>query len=162
MTTSLWVSLVVGAVAFAGTQISGYMQRKQMRQNELYRRDPSVGLMPPPHPVTLFLKKNFWQFVFYGLGALDLFEGFRGPDPPTRTSILNIALGVGWLFYAFLTRVTDGLMRVMEGHSEIFRELIKASSVQAEVTKIIVEKTIDRRVEDDPPIPSKDGGDEEK
>ena len=111
--------------------------------------------MPPPHPVSRFLKKYTWQLIFYGLGAFDLFQGFRGPDPPTRASIFYIALGVGWLFFALLTRVTDGLMRVMEGHSEVLDELIKASSEHVEVTRTIVEKTIDTPVEDGPPRPYK-------
>jgi hypothetical protein len=56
MTAAIWVSLFGIAVAAVVALGIGYMHRKQMRQTELHRVDPTVPLVPPPHPITSFIK----------------------------------------------------------------------------------------------------------
>jgi hypothetical protein len=61
MTPNLWITVLI----FLGTAVVtfsvAYMHRKQIRQVELYKRDPSSGLMPPPHPITRFLREYWWD-----------------------------------------------------------------------------------------------------
>ena len=64
------IGIVVAAVV---TAIVNYQNRKQARQIELFRKDPSVGLMPPLHPWWAFLRRNWYQFV-YPIGAIFYFS----------------------------------------------------------------------------------------
>jgi hypothetical protein len=65
MKIETWAVTAVGiAVAVVVPLIVNYQNRKQARQIELFKKDPSVGLIPPPHPLWVFLRKN-WQHFFY-------------------------------------------------------------------------------------------------
>ena len=136
MTTALWISLVVGAMAFAGNLVSGYLQRKQMRQLELYRQDPSVGLVPPPHSLTLFLRKHRLAILNTGIATFFLVSGFRSQGPLTRLSVFNIAAGIGFLFLALTTKMIldlyhflGRLVGVLEGHSRSIHGLTKITGM---------------------------------
>ena len=142
MTTALWISLVVGAMAFVGNLVSGYLQRKQMRQLELYRQDPSVGLVPLPHPFTLLLQKYRLAICNTGIAAFFLVSGFRSQEPMTRLSVLNIAVGIGFLFLALTTKMTADLYHflgrlvgVLEGHSKELAALIGTTGIIADHLK---------------------------
>ena len=55
-----WMITAAGVVVAAVVAlVVNYQNRKQARQIELYRRDPSVGLIPPPHAFMAFLKKYY-------------------------------------------------------------------------------------------------------
>jgi hypothetical protein len=65
MKVEAWVLTSAGiAAAVAVPLIVNYQNRKQARQIELFRKDPSVGLIPPPHPLWVFLGRN-WMHFFY-------------------------------------------------------------------------------------------------
>jgi hypothetical protein len=106
MSTAVWASIIVGVLALTGNLFNGYLQRKQMRQNELFRKDPSTGLMPPPHPVLAHLKKHKIRYSNYGLSAFSLFLGLYSKGPLTRLSVLNISMGV-YLFFVAGTQDSD-------------------------------------------------------
>ncbi len=146
MATTLWISLVVGVMAFVGNLVSGYLQRKQMRQLELYRQDPSVGLVPPPHPFTLFLQKYKLAICNTGIAAFFLVSGFRSQGPLTRLSVLNIAAGIGFLFLALTTKMNADLYHflgrlvgVLEGHSKGLGALTEATGIIAGATGIVAD-----------------------
>jgi hypothetical protein len=50
-----------------------YLHRKQMRQIELYKQNPSVGLTPPPSRLTYFVKSK--ADTIFGLGFPALLIG---------------------------------------------------------------------------------------
>jgi hypothetical protein len=45
-------------LAFLGIQSVGYMHRKQIRQAELFRINPSVGLKPPSSTPVRFFRRH--------------------------------------------------------------------------------------------------------
>jgi hypothetical protein len=48
MTATHWITLAAALLGSATALILGYQQRKQMRQSELFKLDPTVGIVPPP------------------------------------------------------------------------------------------------------------------
>ena len=62
--------ILVGAVV---TLVVNYQNRQRARQNELFRKDPNVGIDPPPHPWIVFLRKNWWHFFY--LAAIVFYFG---------------------------------------------------------------------------------------
>ena len=83
------VTLIAGTITAATTAA---LQRKQMRQIELHRADPSVPLLPPPHPLTLFCKK--WSALIVGvcINLAFLISAFTRVGPITRLEVLSIAV----------------------------------------------------------------------
>jgi hypothetical protein len=112
MNTAVW-ALVIGVLALTANMVNGYLQRKQMRQNELYRQDPSVGLIPPPHPLRTHLWTNRSLYLNFGFSAISLVVGFL-PGPFTRLSVLNISTGVCLFYLAFISHGQDRLLAIME------------------------------------------------
>jgi hypothetical protein len=100
--------LVAALVALA----IAHMQRKQIRQVELYRQNPEVGLKPPLHPITRFV-------VNYGLVAicpvLSLIYEFSLSRPVTRLDVLNIATNVSvlvtWSLLSVVHFLVSGAMK---------------------------------------------------
>lgn len=65
MKIDTWIVTAVGIVVAAVVAlVVNYQNRKQARQIELFRKDPSVGLKPPPHPWLVFLRKNWYHFIY--------------------------------------------------------------------------------------------------
>lgn len=65
MKVDTWIVTAVGVVVAAVVAlIVNYQNRKQARQIELFRKDPSAGLVPPPHPWLVFLRKNWYHFLY--------------------------------------------------------------------------------------------------
>jgi len=54
MTFREWIQVCGVVLAAAVALIVAYLHRRQMRQIEAFRQDPSVGLVPPPHPVLVW------------------------------------------------------------------------------------------------------------
>ena len=95
--------MLLGIVAAATVAfIVGYLQRKQMRQVELYRQDPTVGLVPPPSPLTKFVKSKWDSALGIGMPVLSLVIEFSGHAPITRLSVALISLNVAFLLVNFV------------------------------------------------------------
>ena len=126
MNTTALLPILVGSMTLAGTLIAGYLQRKQMRQNELFRLDPSAGLTPPPHPLWTHLWESRIFYFNCVLSALLLTVGFLVPKGPMdRGSVLNISMGVGLFYYALAMSVVERtintqtkIVRVLENHRD--------------------------------------------
>lgn len=59
-----WLTLGVGIVGSLVALVVAHLHRKQMRQNELFRLDPTVGVIPPPNPLWAYVKSNrAWSFI---------------------------------------------------------------------------------------------------
>ena len=84
-------AIVVGSLTAFSV---AHLHRKQMRQNEAFRLDPSVGLIPPPGPVVAFYRK--YQSAILGIVlptgalALNLFDR----SPITRSTVVVMAATV--------------------------------------------------------------------
>jgi len=74
------------------------MQRKQMRQIELHRVNPTVPLVPPPHPVTQFFKVYGAPIFSIILNTGFLIHDLRQTGPITRGQVFSIALDTGAIF----------------------------------------------------------------
>ena len=110
---SVFGILIAGAVAF----IVAYLQRKQMRQIEAYRQNPTVGLVPPPHSVTAFVRSHKYLVLVSGGGAILVLLGFLNPGPISRTTVLTIALGASGFISGFLFDLVGSVVRFLEKNS---------------------------------------------
>lgn len=97
MSAANWITLFGIIVAAVVALAVAFMHRKQMRQIELYRADPTVPLVPPLHPVTRFLK----SYGFYGWclawAAYDVFvlvRDLRETTPVTREVVVKIVVDI--------------------------------------------------------------------
>lgn len=95
--------IVVGAVvAFA----VAYLHRKQLRQIEIYRQNPVAGLIPPPHPLTAFLKSYWSTLAVVGGPLVSLVAGLSSNKPVSRFDVFTISLSTVMLVAGlFLTRL---------------------------------------------------------
>ena len=107
---TMLITVLGTTVAAAVALIIAYMQRKQMRQIEAFRQNPSVGLVPPPHPIVLFYRRNK-SLINIGIpSALVLALQLVQPGPPTRASTLMIALGVASILMSLLMDLLERLL----------------------------------------------------
>jgi hydrogenase maturation factor len=134
MNIAVWVSLATLLVGTIVTLSVAAMHRKQMRQIELHRADPSVSLVPPPHRLTLFLKT--YGFIVAG-GVLNLgllIRQLRQTTPVTRDVVFDMILStmglVVMIFVGFAISLFDRAIKsaertmdVLEGMSDKIHEL---------------------------------------
>jgi hypothetical protein len=97
--TIVGVVLSVSAVLYIG-----YQQRRQMRQIELNRIDPKVGLVPPPNPVWKFIISNLLLLCTI-LPAVALILDVISSEPLTRKVVASIAFDVGSILFLFVMYV---------------------------------------------------------
>jgi hypothetical protein len=114
------VTLVVGTLVPLSIAA---LHRKQMRQIELHRADPTVPLVPPAHPITRFLKRHGVPLIGIGLNLGFLIHDVRQTGPITRSQVYSIAFG---------TAAVLGLV-LMEVWGIIVREIIKTMDRQADI-----------------------------
>jgi hypothetical protein len=82
-------TLVVGTIV---TLSVAALNRKQQRQIELHRADPTVPLVPPAHPITRFLKTHGAPIISIGLNLGFLIDELRRTGPITRYQVFSIVL----------------------------------------------------------------------
>jgi hypothetical protein len=115
MTATQWLAIAVPCIT---ALLVSYWHRKQVRQVELYKRDPSVGLEPPPsvpYKIAVTAGKFAWKavarygFLFVGcvlpLGFA-VFEILR-TRKLSPASALNVAMGSSNLLCYTVSRVLD-------------------------------------------------------
>ena len=68
MTLGTWIAILIFVGTAAVSLSIAYLHRKQMRQDELFRIDPTVGLTPPLNPISRFLKRHWWSLVLVSGG----------------------------------------------------------------------------------------------
>jgi hypothetical protein len=101
-------TLVVGTIV---TLSVAALQRKQQRQIELHRSDPTVPLVPPAHPITQFLKKRGVFIINISVNLLLLANELRKTGPVTRGQVFSIALLLCVLTYVVTTEVAVSLIK---------------------------------------------------
>jgi len=76
-----------------------YLNRRQSRQIELHRTDPSVPLKPPPHTFWVWCRNH--SPLLGGIpGALALTRNLRANGPVTRGFVVSIALDISAIILA--------------------------------------------------------------
>ncbi|HLI17410.1 MAG TPA: hypothetical protein VKV22_03960 [Rhodanobacteraceae bacterium] len=98
---------VFGILVAAAVGLSvGYLQRKQARQIELYRKDPSVGLIPPPTATTRFLKK-WWFTLLVGviLPVVALADSVTTREPVTQVSVVVISANIAVIVFNIMVLI---------------------------------------------------------
>jgi ABC-type arginine transport system permease subunit len=121
MQNATWLTIGISAASIIVGTVTALsiaaMQRKQMRQIELHRQDPSVSLVPPPHAVTLFLKRWGVPLVNSSINISLLIREMIRTGPVTREQVFTIAFVTGALViiligeaFLWLTRSTIELI----------------------------------------------------
>jgi len=115
MTSHEWKQVFGIFVAAAITLIVAYSHRKQMRQIEAFRRDPSVGLLPPPLPFVLFLKRRYALLIIVPIGVFNLIYELTRQTPVTRGSVFWIVLAVATIMLGFTVDVFIRILTFLAG-----------------------------------------------
>jgi hypothetical protein len=120
--------IVVAAVV---ALIVGHLQRKQMRQIELYKQDPSVGLVPPPSALRRFVQSKWDTVLGFGAPLIGLALEFASAAPLTRASVFLISLSVALLLANVVMLV---VFRLAERTASLVSELRGAHERHLEMT----------------------------
>jgi hypothetical protein len=122
MSAAVWISLLTLVVGTTVTLIVAALHRKQMRQIELHRVDPTVPLVPPPHPFTKFLRRNANLLIFiinFGLNLSFLIKHLLSTTALTRMEVFDIALFTSAMFFALLMYlVTLNLLQIIRARDQ--------------------------------------------
>ena len=94
MTTSQLIAVTAIIVSAAVALIVAHLQRKQTRQVELFKLDPSVGLIPPSGRLTRFVKSKWDSILAYGGPIYILVTEAIKAAPPTRFTIFIICFAM--------------------------------------------------------------------
>ena len=119
--------IVPGFTAF----LVAYWHRKQIRQIEAYRQDPSVGLTPPPSPLWKFVTSRWKLLLLAGVPALLITLYFYLKVPVTLSTVLFIALNV-------TTIVAAVLLEIIEGMTKIIGQLVELQGRHVQITEKVV------------------------
>jgi hypothetical protein len=115
MTNSAWIAIIVSVLALVVTTLVNLsiaaMNRKQMRQIELHRADPSIPLLPPPHPATTFFKTNTVFILSLVWNCCWLVRELTLTTPVTRADILAITMLVGSTYFLVTMQMTSASMK---------------------------------------------------
>ena len=145
MTLTLWVTIAVAAITATTSLLIAYQHRKQMRQIELFRSDQKVGLVPPPHPVRVFLQRYWWDLLAlgwgFGWGMYLLVRGIiessrRGPPDPAERIALGLVL-LTWVGFFFVWNTLGARsLRLVERIVDLQRFFV---AVQKKETEMILQ-----------------------
>lgn len=116
-----------------------YWHRKQIRQAEAYRRDPSVGLTPPPSALWRFVTSRWKLLVIAGLPALFIALNFYLNARVTLFTVLLIALNVSTIVTAVLMEIIERVVRVLGRVIEVQGEQLRVQADQVRIAGKVVE-----------------------
>src|SRR5260370_25096616 len=106
--------------------ITSHLERKQLRQIELYKQDPQLHpLKPPPNIFVRWIGK-YWFYLFgladIGVDMVDVYYHVHLPDPPSHHDVFSIALSItmifAWVLFLVVNWFLDRLLRVLEKSSK--------------------------------------------
>jgi hypothetical protein len=127
MTGSQVIVIAAMVVPAATAFLIGYWHRKQMRQIEAFRQNPSVGLMPPPSPVYAFVLAYRTLLVGVGLPGLMLILELARESPVTRFSVFTIAFAVASMLFALILHLIQSVVRILEKAVDLAARIMEAS-----------------------------------
>ena len=139
MTTTHIIMLVGIAVSAVVALIVASQQRRQMRQIELYKQDPSVGLVPPISALTRFVKSKWDTVLGFGIPIVSLALEFMSDAPLTRLSVLIISLNIAVLLtnvvMAVVFRSVDRIFSLIIRITDILEKNVANGRDHFEITK---------------------------
>jgi len=110
MSVSVLVAVLSLIVSSGTLFLISYLERKQTRQVEAYKRDPSVGLCPPPTWLWVVTARHGPRLVryciTYGASLFLVISGLSKSGPATRWSVFLIAYGIGTLVLNLSLEIT--------------------------------------------------------
>lgn len=132
MTTTQFLMLLGIAVSASIALIVASQQRKQMRQIELYKSDPTVGLVPPPSAFSRFIKSKWDILLGFGIPLVNLVIQLMSREPISKTSVLIISLSIAFLLVNIVATV---IFRVVDRISKLIVGLTGAVESHFEITQ---------------------------
>lgn len=117
------IGIVVSAIVAI---IVAFLHRRQMRQIERYKSDPSAGLVPPPTRLTKFVSSKWDTILGFTGPALVLITEFISSEPVTRVTVFTISAALAMMFTNFVMvlvfkmqqRNTQRILEVLKLHNE--------------------------------------------
>jgi hypothetical protein len=139
MSTNQLIAILAIVVSSATALFVAHGQQKQARQLEAFRRDASVGLMPPPTALWVHLRKH-WQLwlilMCIGVQVACLVSVLRGSQPITRDTLVELSVIGGSIFWNLLMAVITFVQRQIAHIFENQSEIISIIDKQAEIMKL--------------------------
>ena len=130
MTPALWISAIGIVVAAVTTLLVNASNRAQQRQIELWKKDPSVPIKPPPHPLLSAAKSYGPSLISIGISTYFLYKDAVNPAPLSRRDVLTIALEVGGIVFMstfmIIMFILKGLGTMVGGVLRAFYDVFKS------------------------------------
>lgn len=133
MTINHIIALIGMALSAFVALIVAYLHRKQIRQIELYKEDPSVGLVPPPGKLTAFIKGNWDNIFAYGGPIYIIASEILKDSPVTRLTVLLIAFNAALL----MLNITLSLVYRIQG--KLSEQIVKLADFDSRQISLIEE-----------------------
>jgi hypothetical protein len=118
------ISIAGIAVAGAIALIIAYQQRRQMRQIEAHREDPTVPLKPPPSPFWAWSRK-YSSFFLMLIPLLDLYQHSRQNTPVTVGLVIDIAFQVGMILFLLIMFMFERILAYQTKEGEVLSGIIR-------------------------------------
>ncbi|MBV6811092.1 hypothetical protein KWH19_15175 [Xanthomonas campestris pv. pennamericanum] len=139
MTITHIIMLIGISISAVVALIVASQQRKQMRQIELYKKDSSVGLVPPSSALTQFVKSKWDTVLGFGGPIVSLTLEFAANAPLTRLAVLLISLNVALILtnivMTIIFRVVDRIFSAISRLTGIVDRGIAMGDEHFEITK---------------------------
>lgn len=128
--------MVFGIVVSAMVAIVvAYLHRRQMRQIELYKADPSVGLVPPSSRLTKFVASRWDTVLGFAGPAFVLAMEFISTAPVTRLTVLSISAALALMFTNLVMTL---VFKMQQRNTERIREVLELHDRQLGTTDKIL------------------------
>jgi hypothetical protein len=130
MAPALWITVAGIAIAAVITLWVNASNRAQQRQIELWKKDPSVPIKPPLHPIFSTAKVYGFPLISIGISICYLYKDVVNPAPVTRRDIFTMVLEGGatvfmlnFILIMFVFRTLGKLVGgVLQALSEAFKK----------------------------------------
>jgi len=103
MTINNWLTILAIVAGATVSLIVAHLHRKQIRQIELHRADPSVPITPPPSAITRFFRRYRLMIFNVVLNGGVIVHQLLKTGQITRGDIFIISFSTVALAYAFIS-----------------------------------------------------------
>ena len=117
------VIMVLGIVVSAAVAMAvAYLHRKQMRQIELYKSDPTAGLIAPPSRLAKFVASKWDTVLGFAGPAFILVAEFLSVEPVTRHTVFSISAALALIFTNFVMAL---VFKMQERNNRRINEILE-------------------------------------
>jgi len=135
MTITQLITILGIVISASVALIVAYLHRRQMRQIELYKSDPTVGLTPKSNRLTAFVMSKWDSFFAFGGPILILISEFSRDAPITRITIFNISVSLALLLGNFILAL---VFKLQKRNSEKITEILELHRRSIETTDKLI------------------------